>query len=60
MPAERRAVHQGDIVADLAVVGDMGADHQEAVGADLGLHVAARGAGIDGDVLSDDGLGADR
>ena len=47
----------------LAVVGDVAADHQEAIGADLGRHVASLGARIDGDVLADqrvrtDGEGA--
>ena len=34
MAAERRLVGQDDMVADQAVMGDVGADHQEAAGAD--------------------------
>ena len=56
MAGERRVVDEDDVIAELAVMGDMGADHQEAMGADAGHQAAAFGAGIDGDVLADDGL----
>ena len=34
-----------------------GADHQEAIGADLGRHMASLGAGVDGDMLADELVG---
>ena len=40
-------------------MGYVSADHQETIGADFGCHMAALGAGIDGDMLADDGLRAD-
>ena len=47
------------MVGELAVMGDMRADHQEAVGADAGYAAAALGARIDGDVFANDGVIAD-
>src|SRR4029079_7072278 len=63
MSAQGRAVHQRDVVADVAVVGDVAADHQEAIGAHIGRHMASLGTRIDCDVLADqrvrtDGEGA--
>ncbi len=56
MARERGVVDEDDVVADLAVVGDMGADHQQAVRADARDKTAALGAGIDRDMLADDGM----
>ena len=56
MSGERRIVDHDDMVGELAVMGDMRADHQEAVGADAGDTTAALGARIDGDILANDGV----
>ena len=53
MAAERRVVDENDVVADLAVMRDMGANHQETMIADSGDHTAALGAGVDGHMLAD-------
>src|SRR5262245_25879644 len=59
MAAEGRAVDERDVVAERAIVGDMGANHQEAIGADRCRHMAALGAGIDGDIFADRRFRAD-
>src|SRR5260221_7553984 len=56
---ERRVVDHDDIVADLAVMRDMGADHEQAAVADPRHHAAARRAGIHRHVLADDVVAAD-
>ncbi len=53
MAAEHGIVGHDDVIADLAVMGDMRSRHQEAMIADLGNAAIVLGAGIDGDVLAD-------
>src|SRR6185369_4732829 len=57
--AQGGSVHQRHAVADFAIVSDMRADHQEAVGPDLGRHMAAFGTRIDGGVFPNDRFGTD-
>ena len=59
MAAERRVVDQDDVVADLAVMRDMRADHEQAIVADPGDHAAALGAGVHRHVLADRVVAAD-
>src|SRR5262245_49534396 len=59
MTGDPHVVREDDVVADLAVVGDMRGRHQEAIVADARLHAAALGAWIDGHVLADDATLAD-
>jgi len=59
MSGEGRIVDHDYMVGELAVVGDMRADHQEAVGTDAGDTTAALGARIDGDVFANDSVIAD-
>ncbi len=47
------------MIADDAIVRDVRADHQEAIGADRGRAAPARRAAMDGDVLADDAIRAD-
>src|SRR6266849_10736580 len=53
MTAERRVVDEDDVIADLAVMRDMGADHQQAMIADSRDHATAGGAGVDRHMLAD-------
>ena len=56
---ERGVVDENDVVADLAVMGDMRPHHQQAVRADSRDEAPSLGAGIDGHVLADDGVRSD-
>src|SRR4029079_19510076 len=51
---KRRVVNEDHTIADLTVMGDMGAHHQQAISADAGHEAAGLGAWIDGDMLADD------
>src|SRR5262249_55729387 len=57
--AQHRVVGKSHVVADVAVVADMGARHEEAARADLGQPAAILGADIEGDALADVAVGAD-
>ena len=52
MTAEHGVVGEGHVVADLAIVSDMGADHEEAALADAGHAAAVFGPGIHGDAFA--------
>src|SRR6516225_1372438 len=53
MTRERRVVRHDNVVADLAVMGDVGADHEQAVIADPGDHSSACGARVHRHVFAD-------
>ena len=59
MATERGMVDHHHVVPDPAVMGDMRADHEQAVVADAGHPAAAGGAGMHGDLLADDVVGTD-
>ena len=59
MAAEHRVVGKDDVVADLAVVPDMRADHEETAVADFRNATIIFGAGVHGDVFADVAIGAD-
>jgi hypothetical protein len=59
MTGQCGVVDQDDMIADTAIVGNVRADHEETVGADLCQHAAAFGARADRHILSDQRLGAD-
>src|SRR5690242_970630 len=46
-------VRHDDMVADLAIMGDVGTNHEEAAVADPGDHAPARGPGVHRHVFSD-------
>ena len=52
-------VHQNHVVTDLAVVGDVAANHEQSPVADAGDPSAAMGAGLHSDVFADDVAGTD-
>ncbi len=58
MAAKRGVVDQHGTVADLAVMGDMGADHQHAAIADHRDAAAGDGAGIGRRIFADDAVAA--
>ena len=60
MAAEQNVVGEGDAVADLAIVRDVSARHQETTLADFCEATVVLGAGIDGDVFANVAVGADR
>src|SRR6185369_4912949 len=53
VPAERRIVGHDHMVADLAVMRDVDADHEEAVVADARDHAAALGPGVHRHIFAD-------
>ncbi len=55
---ESGAIGDDDVIADMAIVGEVHADHDEVVAADGGSSVGLHAA-VDGHVLSDDVFGAD-
>jgi hypothetical protein len=59
MAAKRDGVDEHDVIAEHAVMGDMGADHEKAVRADRRLLLAARRAAVDRDVLANDAVWPD-
>ncbi len=59
MSCQCRVVGHDDVITDLAVVGDMCADHEETVVADPGHEATAVRSGIHGDVFADGVVGAD-
>ena len=59
VPTEEHSVGQNDIVPEAAIVGHVGASHQEVVVAQRGDSVFLFGAAIDGDALADDVVVAD-
>ena len=59
MTADHRIVGEGYIVADIAVVSDMGTDHEKAAVADACYAAAFLGAGIHGDAFAQLAAGAD-
>ena len=59
MAGKCRVVRHDHMIAHLAVMGDMHADHEQPVVADPRDHAAPGGAGIHGDVLADRVVGAD-
>ena len=54
MPAKGRVISKDDVVADPAIMGDMGADHEEAIIADARDAAALNRTDIHRDVLRDD------
>ncbi len=60
MAAEQHVVGDDDVAADLAVMPDMRADHEEAALAHFGEAAIILGADVHGDVFADVALGADR
>src|SRR5579871_1731105 len=53
MAGQRRVVGHDDMIADPAVMGDMGADHKQAIAADPGDHAAAIGARVHRHIFAD-------
>lgn len=58
VPSQKNVVDEGDAVADLAVVCDVGTCHEEATIADFRA-AAFFGAAVDGGVFADDAIGTD-
>ncbi len=59
MAAQGGVVGHDDVIADDAIMGDVGADHEQAIVADTGFHAVALGARVHGDVFADLVAGAD-
>jgi len=59
MAAKSRGVGHDDVVANRAVVSDVGVSHDEVVAADAGEASAFDGASVDGDELANDIVVAD-
>ena len=57
--AQQRGVGDDDVIAQLAIVGDVAAGHEEVVVADAGDAVLLFGGAVDGDALADDVVVAD-
>src|SRR6185295_3594880 len=57
--AQHRVVGHDHVVADMAIVADMSADHEEAAVADVREPAAVLGPEVHGDVLADVAAGAD-
>jgi hypothetical protein len=59
MAAEGGIVYQDHMIADVAIVGHMSADHEQTSVTDFGEHAAALSARVHGDMFSDHIIGAD-
>ena len=59
VPPQGGVVDHDDVIADLAVMGDMGADHEQTVVADAGHHAAPFGARVHGHVFPNNVVAAD-
>ena len=53
MPGERRGIRHYDVIADPAVVGDMGLGHEKVIVTDRSKSAATRGAAVDRDEFTD-------
>ena len=58
MPSERGVVSEYDVIAHHAVVGHVGADHEQSAIADPGQHSAALGSRVHGRMFADGVVGA--
>ena len=57
MARQHHIVDQGNVVADLAIMADMGGHHEIAVGADAGVAAALRRAHMHGHMLPQHAVG---
>ena len=60
MPAQHYVIGKGDVIADLAIMTDVGSGHQQAAIAHFGYATAVLSPGVDGDAFANFAIGTYR